>query len=169
MLFKVPGPCTVTFAANLLGHTREGIRITVRTEWGPIRSDWAGGSPADYSYGGKSVIVEATLQDMEKLKSAKKGNAFFPGLLFGGFGLAAVGSLASEVGKPLTIVDRYGETWQAPKAVMTDPASINLVSTEELGFPCVWYITAYNTVGSFFKKLPIYLPSGTNPKLGAKG
>lgn len=160
MQFKVPGPCDISFAGNSLGKTREGIRFTIRTEWNPLRSDWAGGSPADFTYGGKSVVVEATLQDMEKVVKARKGNAFFPGLLFGGFGNAAVGSLASEVGKDLFIFDRYGKTWHAPTAVMTGPTNLNLLSTEELGFPCIWYIVAYDNLGSYFSTLPDYLPTG---------
>jgi len=162
-VFHVPGPCTVKFGpvGNPidLGTSKAGVTFRSRTGWAPITDDAHGTEAADYIFTGKAVQVEVSGIDVAKLLNANVWHAY--GGLFGSGGAAgmaaAIGALASVLGKQLSIFERTpANVWTALIAVPIDPDSLALVSTTEMDVP-ITFLVVPDANDKLFSVIPSYI------------
>lgn len=154
--YRVPGPCTIKFNSVTLGVSKNGCRIRSRTTWTPVTDDAHGTEPADFIFTGKAAQIEVIALDTVAVKAANIWGDY--GGIFMGVtgGLAAIGALASVIGKRVDIIERGGVyTWTALCAVPIDP-DLDLESTRELQIP-VSFLIVPDVNGKLFSTFPAYI------------
>ena len=150
IIYKVPGPCNISWDGNDLGRTKAGIRLRCRMGRVPITDDEHGLAPADFILSGKSMVVETILLNMTLLAA---GDPYIYKLLqdrlTAGQTEGYVGRTlfsgeqddTDDLGKELIITDRWEKVWKAKQTVPTAPSQILLRSTQEnqlpIAFRCV--------------------------------
>jgi len=136
--YYVGGPCTISIGGGNDITTKAGVIIRTNTQWAPVTDDAHGEHPADYILVGKSVVVEAATNDIEKLRAS---GAFIGiaswGSIYGESG-NAIGTIVGTSGNGVSVTIKGGKlTWNLPNCVIMDPAPIVIASTQEVIYPLV--------------------------------
>jgi len=142
VVFRVPGPVTISWNSVDLGSTKDGVQVAIQTFWRPVTADKHGSQPADYIMAGKSAVISATLLEAAAYKSA----AAAIGKLLDAAVDTSIGKLsydgnAAVLAKAVVVTEADGATWTAPLCVPLDPLRIALRSTEELQLPLQFLVT----------------------------
>jgi hypothetical protein len=161
MSYHIPGPCSISWgnndyaSATVWGTTDEGIFIDVNEEWVPINDDEHAGNAADYIFGGRSLIVRATLVDKAKFSDIITSLASYPNWFKNG--KASAGSLLSSIGQALHIAERDSSSkWVALKTGPQNPEAIVLAASSEVVLPVTFRVVPDDS-GKLFSTTPSYI------------
>jgi hypothetical protein len=75
----VAGPVTVTFATQVVGYTRDGVKIRIEPKWNEVKSDdygGEGGAPADQQILGAEVFITCELTKYDTTYTDKLMTAY---------------------------------------------------------------------------------------------
>ncbi len=152
MIFRVPGPCGITWGGNDLGATKAGIILRSTPNWIPIIDDEHGAEPADYIWAGKLITVECVGMHEDLITIADPfANSLGSGKVVG----EHIGVDTTHYA--LQITERDGtSTWLAAHTEPV-PADMLLNATQELRVPLT-FIILLDSNGLLFNTLPSYIP-----------
>lgn len=152
MLFRVPGPCAITWGGNAIGVTKAGVIIRSTPNWVPIIDDAHGAEPADYLWAGRIVTVECIGMHEDLITLADPfDNVFGSGKVVG----EHIGQ--STTHSALAITERDGTSAWLAAHVEPVPADLLLSATQELRVPLVFMILL-DSSGYLFNTIPSYIP-----------
>ncbi|KKN17427.1 hypothetical protein LCGC14_0965970 [marine sediment metagenome] len=168
-LYHPTGPCTITFAGQVLGKTKAGVNISPKVTWAPVVVDALGAAPAGYIYSGKSCVVDMTLVEFNvsgNVGFQKFLDAWLPGGLLGHLqGVAGDPCLVGETARTCKGADSGGDgitrtlniyeevaakNWTSAIAFMLDPAELLLAATSEQIIPVSFVIIPDDTTNLLF-------------------
>ncbi len=152
MIFRVPGPCGITWGGNSIGVTKAGVIIRSTPNWVPIIDDAHGAEPADYLWAGKIITVECIGLHEDLITIADPFvNSLGTGKVVG----EHIGQDTTHYA--LAITERDGVSIWAAAHVEPVPVEMLLTATQELQVPLTFMILL-DSSGYLFNTIPSYLP-----------
>jgi len=164
-VYHVAGACSIKWNSNDLGTAKSGIILRISDDWVPLTCDEFGAEPNDFIYAGCSCIVEAILEDVDKVGDAEPWIGVYSALVdddddsqIGKLAFDGVQSTATDLGQELEITEGVDPTaiWKAYQVVPTEPSSIVLASTQENQI-AIAFVVIPDANGKLFYTIPNYL------------